>query len=104
MEIIIIIGGILFTFVYIIFSTPGDKLRKKYSLFNTSLKFNSKEDEEVFECLKENGTEPCFLNKDLEKQTSDKVEEKKYENVSSGVKKNTTYESSSITNDYFKLL
>lgn len=84
---IIIIAGILFTFGYIILSTPGDKLRKRYSLFNTSLKSNSKEDEEVFECLKEAGIEPCFLNKDLQKYTDNKVDEKNGEIVSSGVKK-----------------
>lgn len=66
MEIAIIVGSIIFTFGYIILSTPGDNLRKKRSLFRTSLKSVSKEDENAFEFLNENGIKPCFLQKDLD--------------------------------------
>lgn len=86
MELVIIVGGILFTFGYILFSSPGDKLRKKYSLFNTSLKSNSKEDEEVYECLEENGIEPCFLQNDL-KHIEENKKENKCESFTSCVKK-----------------
>lgn len=82
MELAIILGGILFTFGYIFFSSPGDKLRKKHSLFNSSLKSDSKEDENALKYLKENGIEPCFLQSDLKN-----VSENKCESYTSGVKK-----------------
>lgn len=87
MELVIIVGGILLTFGYIFLSSPGDKLRKKHSLFRTSLKSNCKEDEEVFEYLKENDIKPCFLQKDLEEHVNDNSTQIRSESFSSGVRK-----------------
>ena len=71
MPILMIVGILLISTMYILFSDSKPhnwrELGRYSSLYKTSLRENASSVEEVFKTLNEAGITPCFLNADLKK-------------------------------------